>query len=242
MVVFPTETARQIQKVLRLRDGDEVIVLDNQGDQYSVRLQFGEGVMGMVEHRTIATGEPTRKVWLYLSLSQREKFEWVLQKGTELGCVGFVPMITRRSLVQDVKSVEKKRERWETILKEAAEQCHRGRIPELMPAIGFDAAVRDAVARCDGVYLPWVDESTVVFRKALNTFENNTLAILIGPEGGFASDEVNTALLGGIHPVSLGPRVLRMETAALAAITMAMTELGELDQTYLSSGGGPTGP
>ena len=239
---FPIETARQIQKVLRLQEGDRVIVLDNQGCQYDVRLHYGETLVGMIEQQTEAEGEPTKIIWLYLALTQREKFEWVLQKGTEVGCSGFVPMITRRSLVRDEKSIEKKHERWETILKEAAEQCGRGYIPTLLPALPFADAVIDAYTRCGAAFIPWVDERTLSFRGVLGKLTSQSLAILIGPEGGFTPDEVETAVQAGIRPVSLGPRILRMETAALAAITMAMTELGEMDQTYGSSGGGPAGP
>ena len=111
--------------VLRLRPQDHVQVLDNQGAVFEVVLVElnPKQTLGNVVQTALAEGEPKTKITLFLGLTQREKFEWILQKATEIGAAAFVPLITRRSLVQTAKEVDNKVERWQRIIKEAAEQA-----------------------------------------------------------------------------------------------------------------------
>ncbi|NSW51378.1 MAG: 16S rRNA (uracil(1498)-N(3))-methyltransferase [Anaerolineae bacterium] len=227
-IVFPGETARQIERVLRLREGDHVIVLNGRGDEYVARLSLGDVVSGEILNRQQAAGEPMVSAWLYLSLSQREKVEWVLQKGTELGCAGFIPIVTSRTLVQDASAVEKKRARWETILREAAEQSGRGKIPQLARVFPFAQALGDGQQRCELVCLPDTGHEYPSLQSVVKQVKPQSVAIFIGPEGGFSPEEVALALESGVYCVTLGPRVLRMETAALAALTLTMCGLGEM--------------
>lgn len=229
LIYFPFAAAKQIRRVLRLKEGELVMVLDNIGNQYISRLEFGPDmeVIGHVESVQPAWGEPEVECWIYLSLSQREKMEWVLQKGTELGMTGMVPVLSQRSLVQDVHVTEKKRERWERILKEAAEQCHRGRIPELGKTLRFNQALKNANERADVLLIASVEEGVSSFRSALQAGAEKRYAVFIGPEGGFSTEEVETALSMGCAPVSMGSRVLRMETAAITAVALIQYELGD---------------
>ncbi|NJN53352.1 MAG: 16S rRNA (uracil(1498)-N(3))-methyltransferase [Anaerolineae bacterium] len=130
-VILTGEQARQVAQVLRMRVGEQVMVLDNTGWQYEVRLTAvsREQVNADIIEKRLAEGEPAMHITLYMALLKREKFEWVLQKGTEVGVSRFVPVITQRTLAQDTEIKAGKQERWQKILIEAAEQSRRGRIP-----------------------------------------------------------------------------------------------------------------
>ncbi|MEM5775801.1 MAG: RsmE family RNA methyltransferase, partial [Anaerolineaceae bacterium] len=136
-VLFPEETARQIRQVLRLRPGETVTVLDGQGMEYAVQLETvsNEKVWVRLQGQIPVEGEPALQVWLYLSLTQREKFEWALQKCTEVGVSRFIPVISSRTLARDKEQALQKTDRWVRILKEAAEQSGRGLIPVIAPPI-----------------------------------------------------------------------------------------------------------
>jgi 16S rRNA (uracil1498-N3)-methyltransferase len=226
LVTFPAKTSHQIARVLRLRQTEKVIVLDNLGWEYDVELieVEREMVKGNIIAKRQVTSEPNVKVGLYLGLTQREKFEWMLQKCTEIGASEFIPMITSRSLVKSLSEVERKRERWESILQEAAEQSGRGYIPILHPALAFPAAILDS-ARFSLKLIPWEEEKAHHINAAIKTpFAGNpsefSVAVLIGPEGGFSGGEIDQAMKAGLQPVTLGPRILRMETAAIVATTL----------------------
>ncbi len=230
-VTFPEDTARQVRSVLRLRPGQQVIALDNAGWQYALELsEVGQQVRARVVERRPAPGEPAAQVMLYLGLTGREKFEWVLQKAAELGAAGIVPVITSRALVQDARNVEKKAERWQRILKEAAEQSGRGRIPSLSAALKLPEALQAAREAGGLALIPWEGESSLSLRAALRQAGSpRDVALFIGPEGGFAEAEIAQARAAGAQPVTLGPRILRMETAALAAVALVLYELGEME-------------
>jgi 16S rRNA (uracil1498-N3)-methyltransferase len=219
-VVFPAETARQIAAVLRLRAGQHVILLDNLGWEYEVNLVGVDkrDVTGEVLHRRAAAPEPGLRLSLFLCLTQREKFELILQKCTELGAAEFVPVISSRSLVQDAGDVSKKMGRWQQIIQEAAEQCGRGRVPPISAAQTWAQALQRA-SRFEHGLLAWEEERALGLKEALAGISvPGSLALLVGPEGGLSEAEAASAAQAGLKPVSLGPRILRMETAAIAAV------------------------
>jgi 16S rRNA (uracil1498-N3)-methyltransferase len=232
-VLFPNETSHQIRRVLRLRAGEKVIVLDHSGKEYEVLLSsVGEaGVEGNILSAHACIAEPRSSLTLYLCLTQREKYEWMLQKCTEVGASRFVPVISSRSLVQKTNEVQSKQERWERILQEAAEQCGRGTVPVLLPAVDFQGAL--AAAKSNSLRLiPWEGEHTLSLSQALEISmrsERADVAILIGPEGGFSETEVRQAIASGFYSVTLGPRILRMETAAIVSTALVLHLLGEME-------------
>ena len=232
VVTFPSETEHQLRRVLRLQAGHQVIVLDNLGNEFEVMLQADASgrLSGEVLASCLAEGEPRVRLTMYLCLSQREKFEWMLQKCTEVGAAGFVPVISSRSLVQDAKAVEKKAPRWQKIIQEAAEQCERGRIPTLEAAMPFAQAVQ-AATRADIAIIPWTGETTHSLEQTLADVPagGGTIAALIGPEGGFSDEEAAAARDAGIQPVTLGKRILRMETAAVVTAAVVMQVMGEME-------------
>lgn len=219
-VAFPGEVSRQIARVLRLKPGDRVAVLDDLGSEHLVELVSvaADAVSGAIRESRAAPGEPPVRLTLYLCLTQREKLEWILQKCTEVGVSAFAPVISRRSLVRDQVDVERKLERWRRILREAAEQSGRGRVPTIAPVMSFAEALRSGVSSQQACLLAW-EEDRERGLSALLPYLNGAerVALLIGPEGGLSADEAGAAVELGWQSFSLGSRTLRMETAAVVA-------------------------
>lgn len=225
IILFPAEAAQQIQRVLRLRSGEKIIALDNLGWQYRIELtEVNRGqVSGRMLEKSRVLSEPPVHLSMYLCLTQREKFEWMLQKCTEVGATEFTPILSSRSLVQDKHSYENKLFRWERIIQEAAEQSGRGKIPRLNQWLDYTAAVETASAK-NGIFLvAWEEETTLRLPDALQGVPASAnLTLLIGPEGGLSAEEVDQAVRIGWKAVSLGPRILRMETAAVVSAALVI--------------------
>ena len=231
---LPAHVQEQMRRVLRLKDGDRVIVLDSRGMEYLLNLQQdSEGnYSGVILSTQENTTEPRTRLTLYIALTQREKFEWVLQKGTETGVAVFQPLICERSLVQDNKGFSKKQTRWEKILREAAEQCGRGCVPLLEPPLDLKDALSKAEKEHDLNLTAWVGEGQTGLQAALRDFSaGGSLGLFIGPEGGFSETEITRMRQSGLRTFSLGARVLRMETAAMLAPALVLYQLGEMQQT-----------
>jgi 16S rRNA (uracil1498-N3)-methyltransferase len=221
---FSAEQAHQIARVLRLQPGERVMVLDNAGWQYEAELvAVGRQVTAVLHAKQPSTNEPTSQLTLYQALLKRDNFEWVLQKGTEIGVTRFVPLITARTVAHPPN----KSDRWQRILTEAAEQSRRGRIPELAAPLRLEDAYHQAT-KSDIALLPWEGATGETITTALAGKRPSTSAILIGPEGGWTDEEVANGRAHGITPVTLGPRILRAETAAIvsAALILHLTEQG----------------
>ena len=233
-VTLPSPVAHQIQHVLRLRPKDQIVVLDPAGVEYTAELeQVGSGgATARVLSQQPARGEPGLRLTLYQSLVQREKFEWILQKCTEVGVARIVPVLSARSLVRSWTADDaKKLPRWERILQEAAEQSQRGKVPALGTPLSFNQAAAAAVREHDQSLIPWEEERSLSLRQALAQSQRppGSLALFIGPEGGFSAEEAAAARDLGIQPVSLGRRILRAETAAVVATALVLFTLGEME-------------
>jgi len=232
LVRLSREQAHQVRQVLRLGPGDTVVVLDDRGAEYEVMLTAvgPKDAVGRVTSTRPAAGEPAVQLTLFQSLLIREKFEWVLQKATEVGVAQIVPVLTTRGLVRTKQIEESKLDRWRRIVTEAAEQAHRGRIPRIEPIIPFV----EVFSRFVGFdrFLIAAPAQTVSLREALRGMgrQDPSLALLIGPEGGFTDEEVTLARDKGAMAVGLGPRILRTETAAVIASALILYELGEMGQ------------
>ena len=227
-ITVPNDVSSQIRKVLRLKDGAKVRFLDNQGWSYLSEIHYvsEKEIQADVLEKSKATGEPDCKVTLYISLTQRDKFEWILQKCTEAGVSRIIPMITERTLIRKVSDISGKQQRWEAILREAAEQCGRGLIPKLLPTISITQAQNEN-DQYDTALFCWETEKNNTFRKFLNSQESSirNVAIMIGPEGGFSEEEAANVIAHNWNPVTLGNRIYRMETAALVAIVLTLYEI-----------------
>ncbi|MBP7964790.1 MAG: 16S rRNA (uracil(1498)-N(3))-methyltransferase [Caldilineaceae bacterium] len=226
-----TPIVHQVRAVLRLGVGDHVVLLDNRGGAFlaEIRALDRKSAQGFVLESVAISGEPTVAVTLFQCSLKADKFEWVLQKGTELGVTRFVPVVSRRSVVRPVAALAKKAERWQAIIREAAEQCGRGRLPVLADPVEFVEALPVAEAHTP-CFLPW-EEAAIGSRSlgaVLDPKKDRAVNLLIGPEGGLDPAEVALAQAAGWQIVTLGPRILRAETAALAGVTVIMERLGQL--------------
>ncbi len=226
-VSLTDEPAHQIIHVLRLKPKDHIILLDNSGWEYEVEIdQMSPGlIQGRVIGQSLGATEPRVKVTLYQALLKAEKFEFILQKGVELGVSAFVPFVSERCVVR--KPGENKLARWRKIIQEAAEQSGRALLPALHPVATFREA-------CDSAHgasiLLWEEERSLSLSRILKgpPFQASpTFNVFIGPEGGFPPAEVAYAESRGIVPVSLGHRILRAETAGLAVVVALLYERGE---------------
>jgi len=232
-VIFPHDIAHQIRRVLRLTAGDRVVVLDGSNNEMLIELSgvTDRGVTGDIISRKKNTAEADVKVSMLIALTQREKFELILQKCTEIGAAAIIPMITSRSLVQDINKVSGKVERWKNIIREAGEQSGRGIIPELSSPLKYDNAIKKTAKENSLLLIPWENEGGLTLKEVLSDPKNReqkTIAILIGPEGGFSAEEVQEAQTTGFISLSLGPRILRMETAAMVTLALVLYDIGQM--------------
>ena len=229
-ILLPTTVQDQIVKVLRLDAGDQVELLDNRGNAVLAILEPDGtgGLVARVEKAVLENTEPRTFLTLYFGLTQREKLEWILQKGVEIGVCAFQPFISKRTLVRDKESAQKKRARWEGILREAAEQSRRRRIPELHDPLDLDQAITQSLSQNDLTITCWIHERQKSLDEVLTGRKLARIGLFIGPEGGFAPEETERMLVQRVQMVSLGCRVLRMETAAILAPALVLYQLGEM--------------
>lgn len=232
------DDARHLQTVMRAKAGDMVIVSDGRGREAEARIfAFGSnGVEVELGPVRVCAAEPCVEVWIAQGLPKGDKMEIVIQKGTEAGAAGFVPFVSERTVVRyDDRKEAKRNGRWAKIAKEAAEQAQRGRIPPVMPVSDW-RGVLEFCKRADAAFICYEREGELKFRQLLKELFGRgrepgrilRLALVVGPEGGFAEREIAEAEAAGLVPVSLGRRVLRTETAALVALSCIMYESGEM--------------
>lgn len=227
--VIRGDDVHHIRRVMRFRAGDQLVACDGEGTDYIGELLEGTGdeVICRILRRKPSAGEPGLKVTLAQSLPKGDKWEWVLQKGTELGASSFLPFTSRRTVVKwDQVKAEKRRSRWKRILKEAAEQSHRGRIPTVSPVTDWNGLLQ-AIAGAELALIAY-EGGGESLSAALAQKNPSHLLLIVGPEGGWEEAEIRQAREAGAVPVSLGKRILRTETAAVAMLACAMFANGEM--------------
>lgn len=227
--VIPLEgdTFHHLSKVLRLTAGEEILLLDGQGNLCQCRIENLGRRSG--EARVVQRwqeSEAVLPIQLLQSLPKGDKMELILQKGTELGVTEFVPVLAGRSTPRLVADREESRQqRWERIIQEAARQCRRPVLPRLASA----TTLAEALSACTAELrlLPWEEESRPL-AAVLPARRPASAAVLIGPEGGFSAAEAALASAAGFLPISLGRRILRSETAGFAVATILQHHYGDL--------------
>jgi len=220
--------------VLRLDAGDRAIVFDGKGRQFAATIERFENkrLVAMLGEPVCAAPETPVPVALYLALVKGETFDNVLQRSVELGAAEIVPFIAERSVptVGREAALARKIERWRHILLSATKQCGRARLTAISPPIPFAVAVqrpnKQAMCLCCVPDLDAPEMSKML--QVLKPSSAQSLALMIGPEGGLSPDEIATARRSDWHLVSLGPRTLRVETAATAALTLVLSALDEI--------------
>jgi 16S rRNA (uracil1498-N3)-methyltransferase len=243
-VVLTGPQAHQVRRVLRMRLGERAVLLDGRGwacDGLLIAVNEAD-VRFQVLRRWQESGEPRTQITLLQAVLKGERFGWMLQKGTEVGVSAFMPVICERNVVDDMEAVEDKRERWERIIHEAAEQSGRAFLPQLLPAQLFQQAIQlGSLPSIAGASAPlrlmlWEEEQKASLSGALadcNFASGARIQILVGPEGGFTEEEVRLARNYGIRTITLGPRILRAETAGVVAAAIILHEAGEMGGTEL---------
>lgn len=236
-VTISGEDARHIGKVMRSKPGDKLIVSDGISREVLAEIMKIEPqeVTAAIIDALVDSAEPWLQVTVAQSLPKGDKMEIVIQKCTEIGATSFVPFLSERTVVQyDQKKEEKRLSRWRKIAKEAAEQAHRSKIPILEIPKTWDELL-SSLSSYDFVCFCYEKENGQQLRDALKPFVQNLVsgkpyrvAVIVGPEGGFTEEEVHEAEAAGAVSVGLGRRILRTETAAMAALTCIMYESGEM--------------
>ena len=219
----------QHAKVLRLREGEEVLVCDGQGQEcLCTVLRCANQFTDLeVKERKASETEAAVQVSIYMAFAKSDKLEHVIQKATELGVYEIVAFPSARCVSRpDDKSLKKKLERWQKIAASAAEQSGRGRIPEVRTLPSYAEALREA-SGADKALFFYENEHAVTLKMALSESPYRTVSILTGPEGGLEEKEVEQARAAGMQVCTLGKRILRCETAPLCALSAIMYDAGE---------------
>ena len=216
-------------KVLRLKNGENVLVCDGQGKECLCTVSdVSPGQISLVvQKRQDAQSEAAVKVSIYMAFPKGDKLEHVIQKATELGAYEIVAFPTARCVSKpDEKSLKKKLERWQKIAASAAEQSGRGVIPRVLVLSGYGEALKRA-AEADLSILFYENEKATTLRMALEEKSFRSVSLLTGPEGGLELREVEQAKAAGLQICTLGSRILRCETAPLCALSAVMYATGE---------------
>lgn len=223
------EDVNHIKNVLRLKLGDEITVCDGAGTEYICRLAQIEKeyvVADIVDVQRNAAELPCR-ITLFQGMPKSDKFEFIIQKAVELGAVEIVPVMTKRTVVKlEDKKKAKRLERYHAIAQSAAKQSGRGVIPDVRDFMSFQQALTYA-GGMDQILLPYESAEGMQYAKTVLTEtaklpKNSRVGIFIGPEGGFATEEVEAARKSGAKVITLGNRILRTETAGLAVLSILM--------------------
>lgn len=217
--------ARHLTSVLRMTTGQEIVLFNGQGGEYSGQLVETRKGFAAVQINAFAAvdRESPLSIHLAIGISRGERMDWIVQKATELGVREITPLFTQRCEVKLTGDrLAKKIHHWQQVAISACEQCQRNRVPTINPAV--------ALAHWD--QQPQ-DLKLVLHHRTTNSLQAiqstpQSICLLIGPEGGLSDQEIATATHLGFQPLALGPRVLRTETAPLAAISLLQGQWGDL--------------
>lgn len=241
IIMHNADDLHHMMKVLRLKEGDEVDVSDGVQWEYRARiesLEKGEAELAILDKQAFAA-EPDVKVTLLQGIPKQGKMETIIQKCVELGVHRIVPVFMDRTVVVDRGNFGKKIDRWNKVSAEAVKQCRRGIIPEVAAPVKSDDLLRDSdnsgtpdvFEEYDLVLFSYENEKGTTIKDALREASASvggrpqSIAVIIGPEGGFSDEEAIAIIGAGGVSVSLGKTILRTETAGMAALAMIMYEL-----------------
>lgn len=226
--------AGHLTRVLRLGAGARIDVLDGEGRVLRARIQkvTRDVVRALVEEVGKASSEPPVRLTLVQGLARGEKMDLVVQKAVEIGVARIVPVCCARTVVRlDQEQGRRRRERWQKIAVEAAEQCGRAVVPAVEPLSSLGDAL-SSIPPGTTVLLPWEGEHVVGLGDVLDAAPPaGEVFVFIGPEGGFTAEEVALCRVAGARSVTLGPRILRTETAGLVAAALVLYAWGDLGRT-----------
>ena len=230
IAALPKDEAKHAAKVLRLAPGDEVCAIDGAGARFRAEIaSMDEAGVRVRLLEALPSGEPPVRVTVYQGVPKADKLDFIAQKLTELGVLAIVPVKMERCVVKlDQKDGRKRQERLARIAQEAVKQCRRAVSPEISEPLAWKQAI-DRMAAHDLILIPWEDASG---RRVKDAFaarpDARDIGIVIGPEGGMSEAEVAALVDVGALAVTLGPRILRTETASVVSAALAMQLWGDL--------------
>lgn len=226
IVSLSKEESFHIVKVLRLKNGDHIEICDGNGRAFLGEIINPSALVQIKILSELDSNEPETNVVLYQSLSKGTKMDLVIQKAVELGVNEIVPVATEFSVVK-INDSDNKTSRWRKIASEAVKQCKRSAVPLISEPVKFKDAI-DNMSKHDVSLVAYECEKE---RKITDDLfvDATSVGIFIGPEGGFSQAEIEYATQKGVIPVTLGKRIMRTETAAIALSAIVMYKLGELD-------------
>ncbi|MFA6308727.1 MAG: 16S rRNA (uracil(1498)-N(3))-methyltransferase [Clostridia bacterium] len=237
IIIIAGEDVSHIKKVLRLKVGNNLTLCDGNSMDYNCVIEKidEKAVTLRIMCTSFSDTEPKINVTLYQGIPKSDKFDYIIQKSVELGVKSIVPIITERTVVKIENESDgiKKAARWQKIAYEAAKQSNRGIIPKVELPIAFSKAL-EQINNYQLKIIPYEKENKIDLKSVLNEYiinvsENKGLdvSVIIGPEGGFTEEEVEKAKEKGVQSVTLGPRILRTETAGVNVLSILMYELGD---------------
>lgn len=229
------EDANHITRVLRMKENDEILLFDGTGYEYIARLtevNSKECVVEILEKRFSAQ-EPETQIVIFQGIPKSGKMESIIQKSVELGVSSIIPTALDRCVAKldSGKKEDEKRKRWQKIALEAAKQCGRGKVPEILPSMSLAEAIT-AMKKMDLALMPYEvlgHQGEQTLKETLEAHADaKTIGVLIGPEGGFSDEEAEITKANGVLQIGLGKRILRTETVAAAMLSMILYEKNEL--------------
>lgn len=226
LVELPPEAAHHAAKVLRLHDGDQLVVFDGRGGEHPATISriTKQGTMVEIAPWQERECESSLNVTLAQAISSGDKMDFTLQKAVELGITSIQPIASARSVVKlSGERAEKRMRHWQQVVISACEQCGRNRVPEVGPILSLSDWLGSPLP--EGLRLTLAPDAPAALKDLPPP--TTPVILLIGPEGGLAPDEIKAAANRNFTPVRLGPRVLRTETAALAALATMQALWGD---------------
>ncbi|MFH5880829.1 RsmE family RNA methyltransferase [Liberiplasma polymorphum] len=219
LIIKDSNQVHHMRHVMRMKKGDRIVVCDHEGTCYYMSIeQIATDEVALNKVQALPKIKKSFHVTLAQSLIRKDHFELVFQKATELGADTIIPIETERTIIKyKDKAIDQKQKRWETIIQEASEQSHRNKLCHLetiMPLKTLD------FKPYDHVFVAYEQEKNISFKSMLATVKSDAhIMIIIGPEGGFSEGEIKFLKDKGVVSISLGPRILRSETAAMFALS-----------------------
>ena len=229
---LPRRDAKKILRVLRLSPGEEILLWDDEGREYRAQITRAEGMsvyVKVLEEQSKEVESPLPLV-LVQGIPKGDKFEFIIQKATELGVWRVYPALTERTIVRIPPDRQgSRKERWQSVAREAARQSGRVQVPEIMPVTTLTELVQNIEKDAHRLIL-WEGEKGTGLKDYLrqNKPTKGSVYLLIGPEGGFSQQEVEFCINNSFTSVTLGPRILRTETAGLVSLSLILYEWGDL--------------
>ena len=230
-IVIDGTDVNHIKNVLRMKKGDEILISDEDANDYSCEIEeFFEDAIRLKVRFVYEMGHELKsKIYLFQGLPKSDKMELIIQKAVELGAYQIIPVATKRSIVKlDDKKEASKLKRWQQISESAAKQSKRSIIPEITGVMNFEKAIAYA-ENMDVILMPYENaEGMEDTRKIIDGIKSGqSVAVFIGPEGGFDEGEVTLATDNGAKAITLGKRILRTETAGMTVLSILMYHMEE---------------